>query len=336
MPKPHKPEAYISVSPWMSKEANRSQDDQNEQRYYTVVEEDLIAHSNTHKQDKIHTTIEKKCTEPTQPHLVSEWHMAGISSAKANTTQRHQQYTEIDGENDDFEIDIVEYPTDHPTSTLSMHGTATLLLKESFHPNNEALQTTIVGMLDIPLSNIPWINIHTSSIDDGTCDTLQYNSSTTNNAQGSVQREARLRFPVHGKGITSYRECTRDAEWSTVKLHIYGIPLSIPQHDRNDTSSEMSVITERTGGDAMRLHGPVEWHGSETEMVSDLMNECTPNVVFDFECHTLLTGKDAALRLMDGMSLLGNSMCIDDDVILNVGECTIQWTAEEPSSDDDG
>ena len=122
-------------------------------------------------------------------------------------------------------------------------------------------------------------------------------------------------IPFHGSEVTSYRECTRDMEWSIVKLHFIGLP---------------AVIAERTGGDAMRLKAPVQWQGDEAEVALDLARGCCQGIELEFECHSLLA--DAAAdeelgRIMPGAVGMG--------AMVNIGPMIVRKNRDAVGDDDD-
>jgi len=143
-----------------------------------------------------------------------------------------------------------------------------------------------------------------------------------------------INYPLHGKEITSYRDCTRDPEWSIAKIHLLNLP-------SRELPRDLIIVAERTGGDAMRLRSPIEWQGDEVEAFAkeelkrgklesgedddgfgDMGSryDCVEGLELEFECHTLLTdaAADAELaKVMPG--------AVGMDAMVNIGPMKLIW-----------
>jgi hypothetical protein len=141
-------------------------------------------------------------------------------------------------------------------------------------------------------------------------------------------------YPLHGKEITSYRECTRDPEWSVVKLHLLNLPY-------RDLPRELVIIAERTGGDAMKLRSPVEWQGDEVEAFAQELlqgqqvesddddgfgdgNSLIEKLEMEFDCHSLLTDAAADEELAKCMP-----GAVGMDAMINIGPMKLTWKKKE-------
>lgn len=99
-------------------------------------------------------------------------------------------------------------------------------------------------------------------------------------ANGGEERK----FPIYGKVIRSFRECTRDEDWSLVKLDVL---VKLPRFSKN-----FQIFAEKTGADAIHLKAPIIWQGFEfDDFISDLPSESSLDLqtAIHFECQTLLT-----------------------------------------------
>ncbi|KAL4424403.1 hypothetical protein ABPG77_005646 [Micractinium sp. CCAP 211/92] len=127
---------------------------------------------------------------------------------------------------------------------------------------------------------------------------------------------SRRSFGLMGEVVVAGRECTRDADWGVLRLTLVNFAAG-------GAASELSFLSERTEGDAMRLRAPVPWQGIELEELPTLDATCScPTALglsLDFRCSQLLSGSaaEAALRRLQP-SLAGRG------ALLNVGEMRVR------------
>ena len=144
----------------------------------------------------------------------------------------------------------------------------------------------------------------------------------------SNNKHTRMNIPFHGRQITAYRECTRDAEWQVVEL-AWALPhfdVATRQKSNSDSNRQQDVsvpavtVAERSGGDAMRLRAPVQWVGDERIEVEVDEEESTKSQYMytieelTFDCETLLTdaaadvviGKEMGMAAVQGMGAVVN------------------------------
>ncbi|PRW45610.1 L-ascorbate peroxidase 6 isoform X1 isoform B [Chlorella sorokiniana] len=141
----------------------------------------------------------------------------------------------------------------------------------------------------------------------------------------SIFRPGRRSFGLMAEAVLAGRECTRDADWGVLRLTL--INFSPPpagaagQPAGGDPGAaaagggggaagaragagarggpaEVSLLVERTEGDAMRLRAPVPWQGIELESLPELDAPCTcassaPGLSLDFRCQQLMEGPAA-------------------------------------------
>ena len=139
-----------------------------------------------------------------------------------------------------------------------------------------------------------------------------------------VEDQGSRSIPFHGKEITSYRDCTRDVEWSVVTLHFLGLSNSSSSSSSNANvvvPHEVVVVAERTGGDAMSLCAPVEWQGDEA---MEFAGDGGGAVELHFECHSLLTGAAAEEEVR---RVIPSAVCLIDEAVVNVGPMSLKWSA---------
>ena len=55
-----------------------------------------------------------------------------------------------------------------------------------------------------------------------------------------------------------------------------------------ESGEEVRLLAERTGGDAARLHAPVEPHGLEEDLLHDCSSDCDAAACLDFACDLIL------------------------------------------------
>lgn len=124
-------------------------------------------------------------------------------------------------------------------------------------------------------------------------------------------------FPIYGKVIKSFRECTRDEDWSLVRLDIM---VKMPCIQKN-----FRTFAEKSGADAISLKAPIDWHGDEFDEFMNKMNEESifdrhTTIHFSFECERLLT--DAAA---DGEVSKHFPWLAGFGAILNQGSALLEW-----------
>jgi hypothetical protein len=123
------------------------------------------------------------------------------------------------------------------------------------------------------------------------------------------------KFPIYGKVIRSFRECTRDEDWSLVKLDVL---VKLPRFSRN-----FQIFAEKTGADAIQLKAPIIWQGFEfDDFINDLPSECSLDLqtAIHFECQRLLTdaaADESISKLFPWLAGLG--------AIVNVGSMVLEW-----------
>lgn len=256
MPKPRKPSTSTGplfvVSPWQNRGEKLHEKEQSAETDYAVVHEDLIAKPENAQSPAAGGQVQKPISAASpaapspQPPAALGW----------RTKSKH----------------IEAVPTAEPDT---FGGSITSELQDAqdlASPMDEGIPTTApTESTTETLTGIAFFVILGGSRLVGNF-ILDY-------IDGSPSRT----IPFHGREVTSYRECTRDMEWSVVKLHLLGLP---------GMAREVVVVAERTGGDAMRLKAPVEWQGAEAEVAAELGQGCDEGVEFEFECHSLLA--DAA------------------------------------------
>lgn len=120
-------------------------------------------------------------------------------------------------------------------------------------------------------------------------------------------------YPLHGRQITGYRECTRDDAWAVVTLRLLRLP-------GPELPAETVVVAERAGGDAMRLSAPVEWQGEEEAAVAAAAGAPTPGVGLAFQCERLLADA-AADEVLAGMM----PRAVGLGALVNVGRMEVTW-----------
>ena len=89
-----------------------------------------------------------------------------------------------------------------------------------------------------------------------------------------------------GRVLRSARECTRDEEWRLLLLELANL----------EGGPRLSVLVEQTGGDALRLHAPVQWQGDEADWLAQqpFAGSLTPGLQLSFTCHSILVRVNGA------------------------------------------
>ncbi|KAK9812742.1 hypothetical protein WJX72_002899 [[Myrmecia] bisecta] len=108
-------------------------------------------------------------------------------------------------------------------------------------------------------------------------------------------------YGVLGMEVWSERECMRDAEWKLLQISVINF----------DSQEEVRLLAERTGGDAAKLHAPVEPHGVEEELLQECSEGCDAAACLDFTCDTIMADKAAEAHL----HRFNRSLCRQDAVV---------------------
>lgn len=123
-------------------------------------------------------------------------------------------------------------------------------------------------------------------------------------------------FGLIGREVLSFRECTRDADWSVLRLTLI---------DFDNNGREVSFLAEKTGSDAMSLSSPVKWEGTEEENEKSLGSGCEAGMMLAFKCETIFSS-EAADRIL---SLLMPKLS-EQGLIVNQGHMSIDIPALKP------
>ena len=110
----------------------------------------------------------------------------------------------------------------------------------------------------------------------------------------------------YGTECMDLRECTRDEEWSLMKITIV------------TKNCQCKIIAEKYGGDAIHIRSPVQWQGEEPFIVADFAQDCMELSELRFDCCKLLAdsfAKNVALELFPILK----KHSLESSLIVNVG-----------------
>ncbi|KAL4517238.1 hypothetical protein Ndes2437B_g06842 [Nannochloris sp. 'desiccata'] len=316
MPKPRKAAAsqtLFSIGPWQHRSEKREDTAKPGDVDYTVVHEDLIKIETSAKG---HPSADSSQQKPDQ---VIKSQSAPTAAATGGGWRTKKLVQQADGEDDVSMLASIQDLRSCellPENPIIVETTAIAdALQEHRHP---------IGGTTIPSSS-------SSSLAGTALVVLLGGSRLVGNF--TLLDQPSITYPLHGKEITSYRECTRDPEWSIVKLHLLRLP-------NRELPREIVLLAERTGGDAMTLRSPVEWQGDEVEAFAeqelkkgeggDIDNDgfvdmgtsfdCVEGLELEFECHRLLIGAAADAELSKVMP-----GAVGIDAMINIGPMKLTW-----------
>jgi hypothetical protein len=313
MPKPRKhagSQTLFAVSPWQNKSAKREDAAKSGEIDYIVVHEDLI----------------KKGTSATE-------------SSKANSSQQRPDQVVITNQSPATAAANVGWRTKIAQNVKADNGLSMLDSSQdlSLKPPTIATATTTAAPLGkqerrVGTTTAPSSSPSPSSSLAGTAFLVLLGGSRIV-GNFTLLDNPSITYPLHGREVTSYRECTRDPEWSVVKLNLLNLP-------HTELPREVVIIAERTGGDAMKLKSPVEWQGDEVAAFAEELRkgqrleienddygfgggnniDDLESLELEFECHSLLT--DAAV---DGELAKVMPGAVGMDAIINIGPMRLTW-----------
>jgi hypothetical protein len=291
MPKPRKkPQSVLSISPWFSKTDRKRESPDKEasqqQTDYIVLEQDMVSVQNlvrdpesTLLQNAAPTSFRRQPSPSTavSSHIAAPpWRSKKRNASLGNCNEAINSEEQLREAVNDSPQPIVQMgmnvlPCEPQNAALqasqAFHGTATL----AWLPE----QAIVLGHLIV----------------HGDTNTGTHRSHT---------------FPLHGTMQTSYRECTREPEWSLLRLTL---TLDVAR------GIEVNVLAESTGGDAMVLCAPVNWQGDEALLAADLLQGCDATAVLRFDCHELLC--DAAAQEVVKYAI--PALVGESNVVVNIG-----------------
>jgi hypothetical protein len=299
MPKPRKSAGTLfSISPWQDRSEKGEDAEQPGEVDYTVVHEDLVKVDHSAKQPPTADSGEQhslviKIPAATIPAIGGGW--------RTKVVKQVEDTPMIDA-SQDFSTDKVLPPEDYTDRVVKSQATA-VAAPSSLAPPRSSTLVSLTGTAFLVLLGGSRIVGNFTLLD-----------------QPSVS------YPLHGKELTSYRECTRDPEWSIIKLHLLNLP-------HRNLPRELVIVAERTGGDAMKLRSPVEWQGDEVEAFAEELKkksddgfgvETSQNgLELEFECHNLLNDASAdeqLAKVMPGAVGMG--------AMINTGPMKLTWREE--------